>query len=198
MNIKHLHIKQQAFTLIELIVGIAVVGILTAVALPSLGQFSVGLRVEGEISELNRLILITRNTAISSGNTTTICPLDSSTNTCTDQWDAQISVFEDLNGNGVFNPPAAGSTVGDIIIKVKDAINTSDQLQFSGGTSLIYSPRGNLTGNTADNTFSYCPAGYTDESKGIVVSALGRPYVSQDLDGDGDDEDRAGNAISCS
>ena len=196
MNIKYLNIKQRAFTLVELIVTIAIVGILAVIAFPNLNQFAVGLKVEGEISELNRLILITRNTAISSGNTTTMCPLVS--NNCVNQWDKEISVFEDLNGDGVFNPPAAGSTIGDVVIRVKDSININDKLQFSGGSSLIYSPQGNLTGSTANSTFSYCPNGYTDESKGIVISALGRPYTSQDLDGDGNDEDREGNNITCS
>jgi prepilin-type N-terminal cleavage/methylation domain-containing protein len=196
MSFTHLDRKQRGFTLVELIVGIAIVGILAALSLPSLGRFTTGSRVEGEILELHRLLLITRNSAVTSGNRTTICPLVS--NVCTNQWDQEISVFEDINGDGTFQASAVAGTPGDVIIRVKAAINSSDNLQFSNGTSLTYSPSGSLVGGAANNTFSYCPAGYSDESKGVVVSALGRPYITIDEDNDGLDEDREGTDITCS
>lgn len=194
MGIKYLNKKHHGFTLIELLVGIAIVGILVTIALPSLSRFVVGMRVENEMSELHRLLLITRNTAISSGNRTTICPLVS--NACVNDWTKEISVFEDINGNGEFNPPPAGSTIGDALIKVKSPIKSSDTLQFTGGISVTYAPTGQLTGGAA-NTFSYCPNGYSDESKGIIMSILGRPYISRDSDGDGFDEDRNNVQITC-
>ncbi|WP_426360010.1 pilus assembly FimT family protein [Pseudocolwellia sp. HL-MZ19] len=56
MSIKNLKKKQQAFTMVELLVGISVVAILAAVALPSLNSFTVSMRVDNEISELHRLL----------------------------------------------------------------------------------------------------------------------------------------------
>jgi len=180
--------KQKAFTLIELIIGIAIVGILTTIAMPSLSRFSVGLKVDGEISELHRLILLTRNAAINTGNNVVICPLDEGT--CVSQWDKEISVFEDVNNDGIFNDE-------DIILKVKAEISSNDKLQFSGNNSLVYTPRGNLLGGNGDSTFSYCPSGYNDEAKAIILSALGRPYISRDGNDDGYDEDRQNNNITC-
>ncbi|MCW8832485.1 MAG: prepilin-type N-terminal cleavage/methylation domain-containing protein [Colwellia sp.] len=72
---------QQGITIIELMVSIAVLGIITAIAMPSLNQFLAGMRVDNEISQLHRLILSTRNTAVSKELNVTLCPLDN-TNTC--------------------------------------------------------------------------------------------------------------------
>lgn len=190
MNIKLLSIKQKAFTLIELLIGIAIIGILALIALPSLGQFTVGLRVDSEMSELHRLILTARNTAINTGNSTIICPIVS--NVCANEWDKEISVIEDVDGSGDF-------TAGDIIIKVKAPINGSDQLISIGNLNLLrFSPTGILSNSANDTNFNYCPSGYTEQSKGITVSPLGRPYISQDTDDDGYDEDWNGNNITCS
>ena len=82
--------KLNGFTIPELMIGIAIVGILTTIALPQINDFTVSLRVDREISELNRLILTARNGAINSGNNVIICPLSPK---CSANWHNKISVF---------------------------------------------------------------------------------------------------------
>ena len=88
---------KQGFTLVEVIVAIAVVGILSAIALPSMGDFLVKMRVDNEISEMQRLLLTARNIAINTGKNTTVCPL--SGKNCTSNWQNKISVFTNSKYN---------------------------------------------------------------------------------------------------
>lgn len=189
MGIKHLNKKQRAFTLVELLVGIAIVAILAAVAMPSLNRFIVNMRVDNQVSELNRLLLIARNTSVNTSQNVVICPIIEET--CTDDWTKQISVFIDTNQNNDFD-------AGEEIIRVKSALNNKDKFQYSGGAALIYNSLGNLPINNSTFQFSYCPNGYDDESKGIDIAVSGRAYISQDSDGDGYDEDRSNSKITCS
>lgn len=166
--------------------GIAIAGILTAIALPKLSDFTVGLRVDSEISELKRLLLTARNSAINSGSNVIICPLSPK---CSTNWHNEISVFIDNNLDGDYD-------INDTIVKIKPAIKSIDKLQY-GQNSLIYTPSGTLAANPAVSPFSYCPGDHTDKSRGIVVSASGRSYATSDTNKDGIDEDRNGNVITC-
>ncbi len=177
---------QNGFTVVELLVGISIVGILTAMALPSFSNFITELRVNNEISELNRLILTARNNAVNSGNNVIICPLSPK---CTNNWHKEVSVFMDNNNDGDYD-------AADTIIKVKSAIQSGDKLQYAKN-SLIYTPSGTLSGGAAGTPFNYCPHGATDKSRGIIVSASGRSYVTSDTDSDEKDEDRNNNEITC-
>jgi type IV fimbrial biogenesis protein FimT/type IV fimbrial biogenesis protein FimU len=179
--------KNRGFTVTELLVGIAITGILATLAVPKLSEFTVGLRVDSEISELNRLLLTARNSAINSGSRVIICPLSPK---CSANWQQEISVFIDNNNDGDYD-------ANDTIVKVKAAIPNNDKLQYAQN-SLIYTPSGNLSATPTTSPFSYCPGSNTDKSRGIVVSASGRSYVTSDIDSDGIDEDRNGNAITCS
>ena len=180
---------KQGFTLIELMVAIAVVAILTAIALPSMNNFLVKMRVDNEISEMQRLLLTARNIAINTGRNTTVCPL--SGGACSNNWQDEISVFT----NGV-NTLATNNTFAapDELVKVKDAIQTGDQLLYALN-SIIYTPDGRLL--TASANFSYCPQNDSDSARGIDISLSGRSYTSSDTDNDGKDEDRNGNEIVC-
>ncbi|WP_077341566.1 GspH/FimT family pseudopilin [Pseudocolwellia agarivorans] len=187
MRIKN--IKQKAFTLVELLVGISVISIITIIALPSLSKFVIDMRVDNQISELYRLLNIARNASVNSGQNVVICPLVA--NTCTNDWTREISVFINTVNDNTLDLPA------DEIVRVKSALSNNDRFQYSGGASLTYNALGNLTSNTAEDTFSYCPEGVPDASRGIIISISGRAYISQDNNNDGIDEDRNNNPITC-
>jgi prepilin-type N-terminal cleavage/methylation domain-containing protein len=196
MYIKHSKSKQRAFTLVELLVGVSIVAILAAVVLPSLNRFVVSMRVDNQISELHRLLLIARSSAVNSGRDVVICPIVSGS--CTNDWTQEISVFIDFNQNNDFDL-AAGANPTDEVIRVKSAVNNdSDRFQYTGGASLTYNSLGNLPANNNEFIFSYCPEGFTDESRGITVAISGRAFISQDDNNDGLDENRNNDNITCS
>ncbi|MFT6987855.1 MAG: type IV fimbrial biogenesis protein FimT [Psychromonas sp.] len=181
---------KQGFTLIELIIAIAIVAILSVIALPSMSDFLVKMRVDNQITEMQRLLLTARNMAINTGKNTTVCPL--SGGACTNNWHNEITVF--TNGDNDYDEYKAPS---DEFVKVKEAIKSGDKLQFPH-TSLIYKPSGQLLTPTIASTFKYCPKDQADRSRGIDVSISGRSYISSDTDNDGKDEDRSSNEIVCS
>lgn len=186
--------NKQGFTLVELMVAIAVVAILSAIALPSMSNFLVKMRVDNEISEMQRLLLTARNMAINTGKYTTVCPLDASGGCSADMWQDEISIFTNeintlANGN-VF-------AANDELVKIKEAIKSGDKLEFTD-ESVIYTPSGRILTPTVTRIFSYCPKGEPDRSRGIDISISGRSYTSSDTDKDDKDEDRNGNEIVCS
>jgi type IV fimbrial biogenesis protein FimT/type IV fimbrial biogenesis protein FimU len=183
--------KSSGFTLTELIIGIAIVGILTAIAVPSMSTFLVQSRVDNEISEIHRLILNARNNAINSGKNVTLCPLDGTT--CGTNWQNELSVF--VNSDNTVANNIVFDKDDESIIKVKAKISSGDTLAFSDGI-IIFSPTGRLVsgGNSA---FSYCPKNKGDLSRGVEISLSGRVYATGDTDNDGKDENRNSTEVSC-
>ena len=181
----------KGFTFIELMVTVAIMGIVTAMAMPSLTEFVVKMRVDNEVTELHSLTLLAKNYAVNSEEVVTMCPL-ASNNSCSDNWENEVTVFIDVNGNNIYE-----SANNDAIIKVKSAIKDGDVLQFPR-TSVNYAPTGRLTGGLTNGTFEYCPQNYPNLSRGVVLFRSGRAYLSTDSNNDGKEENRSGGVISCS
>jgi type IV fimbrial biogenesis protein FimT len=187
--------KQNGFTMIELIVGIAILGIITAVALPSLNQFLVTMRIDNETSQIHRLVLSARNSAINMERNVTLCPLNN-VKTCTNAWGGELSVFIDLNNNNTYEPADPGDPPNEILLKVKPAIQNNDTLTYAGFNRITFAPTGQLSA-ALNSTFIYCPQGFNDLGRAVFLSTSGRAYQSSDVDNDGKDEDRNGNEIAC-
>ncbi|ASP48921.1 GspH/FimT family pseudopilin [Cognaticolwellia beringensis] len=183
--------RVKGFTITELLIGIAIVGILTAIAGPSLGQFIVQSRVDNEISELHRLILSARNSAINSGRNVTLCPLSGTS--CSTNWQNELSVF--INSDNTLANNNTFVSANEELIKVKGNISTGDTLQFSQNI-IVFAPTGRLVAGGNGN-FSYCPQDNNDLSRGVEISLSGRVYATSDTDNDGKDENRNGTEVSC-
>ena len=183
--------QQVGMTLLELMTSIAITSILTVIAVPNMGDLVVQLRVNDEISMLHRLLLITRNSSINSGERAIMCPLTSG-GKCTTDWHKELSVFIDSNNNQSFD-----SASDEKIIVTKQAIKVGDFLLYGKGrTKVTYHPSGHLSG-LSNGTFRYCPLNYKDKSRAIVVARSGRTYASSDIDNDGKDETRMNKEIVC-
>ena len=105
-------------------VSISIISILLTITLPNLDHFIVRLIVDNEITSLHRLILITRNHAINTGQDVTMCPLDTK-NQCNTNWHGSIGVFIDGNNNKTLD-----LTENEILIRTKDPIKLGDTLIY--------------------------------------------------------------------
>ena len=180
----------KGFTIVELMVTIAIAGILATIAMPNLSEFLVRMRVDNELTELHRLLLTARNSAINTGLNTTICPLNTATpQTCTNNWGNDISVF--TNTTAITNIMDGTDT----LIKIKAAVKTNDVLTLTNAGAIVYTPTGRTLTNNANN-FIYCPNGHSGESNGIVISTSGRSYIGTE-NASSQYVDRNNNVFTC-
>jgi type II secretory pathway pseudopilin PulG len=172
-------------------ITVAIVIILTSIALPNLKGFLIENRVDNEVSELHRLLLAARNTAINESRNVTVCPLNADRDNCTNlnNWSGIIGVIYFVNG-----------AQESFIVRQKDAIKEDDRLIFQFN-SLTYNSRGQLVINIANPPpvaiFSYCPKNHDNYARGIEVSISGRSYITVDQNNNGIDQVRAGGNIVC-
>ena len=183
---------KNGFTLIELMVTIGLAAIISTIALPNFTAFTTKIRVDNEISQLYRLLLLARNTAVNYQQNVVVCPLNNASE-CTSDWHKEISVFIDDNNDKKFTPSAE-----EIIIRIKDEIKIQDKLEYGlGRTQILFEATGRTHGWGANGTFKYCAKEGKEFSRGIVVSTSGRFYSTSDINNDGIDEVRSGKKIKC-
>ena len=105
--------NQTAFTIIELLVTLSILGVLLAIALPNLRDFIVSNRLSSQVNGFVGLLNYARSEAIARNQPVLVCAKRLADNECvtTDSWAPfETQVFVDVDGNNSWS-------TGDILLK---------------------------------------------------------------------------------
>lgn len=159
--------KSSGFTLLELIITVGIIGVVTAIAIPSVGVYVKNDRLTTNINTLVSHLAFARNEAITQSQQVVLC-ISTNTTSCTGtNWAQGWIVFSDLNGNGVVN---SGS---DTVLRAYQALGSNNTLTSTAiATQVIYDNRGFTS--TPAGTFSLCDDRGVSNIKAIAISNTGR------------------------
>jgi type IV fimbrial biogenesis protein FimT len=173
-----LQVKKQTrgFSMVELLVVLAIVGIMTAVAMPSYRAVSNSIRVSTEINGLMGDLQFTRAEAIKQGATVTTCASANGTScSASTTWDTGWIVFSDSNGNATVDS-------GETILRKQKSISATDSFTADNSISAItFDRQGFVDGLTVSTvTMTLKPLNTTTTwTRCIAIGKIGRLVVQQ-------------------
>lgn len=171
--------KMKGITLIELIVVLAITGIIAVSAIPSFYSLIEKSRGESAINKVSNAVTLTRITAIKSSSIATLCPSNDNY-TCNKDWSSGMIVFVDHNGDRKINAK-------DELIRVFSHFPEGSSIiwkAFQNKPYLQYSSTG-FTKNQ-NGTFTYCPKSKElTQAKMLIINRAGRQRIAKDNNGDG-------------
>jgi len=162
---------QAAFTLLELLVTLAIAAILLLTAAPALQQFSWRQHMRAAVGNLHNDLLAARSEAVFGDVSVVACPGDPARG-CADSsdWSHGWIVFPDLNGDRQHQPAERVVRTGQVFEKL--GIFSS-----SGRRSIRFLPDGSAPGS--NGTIGFCGLGGPALARKLVISNIGR--IRRDL-----------------
>lgn len=162
------HSRQNGFTLLELLVTVAIASILMAIAVPGFTAFIRSNRAEVQSSSLINAINYARSEAVKRGTTVRITPLVAGS------WEDGWRVWSDENNDASF----AGA---DIELQIYPAF-TGEASLTSAATQLVFDRFGNSVGVSPGNSVAFAYSVGTDYcslARQISVNHLGRAIIQR-------------------
>jgi type IV fimbrial biogenesis protein FimT len=176
----------RGFTLLELLMVVAIGAIVLAIGIPSFMDLIARNRVTTQVNELIANLQVARSEAVKRRVRVTLCP-DSSGDAenpdCLeqDEWHTGYILFADEDGDG---EPAAA----ELLRIVEGSENAPVTITGNhNGNQITFDAEGASRGNPG--TFTVCDGSERAPAKAVIVSRTGRPRVS--------DTDGEGNALVC-
>ena len=182
--------NQRGMTLIELILVIAIIGLLFNISLPAFDNFVNRSKLYSELSQLRGTLQLARKTAVTQSKKVTLCPTTDG-QTCSRGWSDGYMAFVDGNQDRKFN-------AGDQLLTWHALQEERISLRFRafGRTSSLQWMQTGIT-NHQNGTFEICFKEKSRLSRALVITKAGRIRPSSDADGDGIHENASGNNINC-
>ena len=159
------------FTLIELMVTIAIIGIVALFGIPAFGDFVLNNRIRGQTSDFLVQLKHARSEAMRTATRVTVCP-GTAGGCAGSNWENGWVVFNDTNANATLDS-------GEAVIGIGAALDGDNTLRSSAfATYISFRHDGSSTsiaGSGLAGSFALCDSrGYGDKAQAIAVSASGR------------------------
>jgi type IV fimbrial biogenesis protein FimT len=162
--------KQTGFTLIELMVTIAVLGITLSIAIPNFQNAVLNSRITAQANQLMTTLNYARSEAVKRAAPVTVCSTDGG-GVCagTKDWSTGWLVFADANGDGTVD-------AGEVVLRVWPALKSGNTLS-AGNQRITFTAAGFATG--FNDTFQMCDERGKADARSIIINAMGRSYVKK-------------------
>ncbi len=184
---KRLHcLKCDGFNLLELMVVVAIVGILTGIGVPSLTHLIESAQTDNAQSTLRKAIATTRSLALSQRGVATLCPDER----CAGEWSDGYLLFADKNNNARLDDEET------IYQRFRNNDKTIIEWRGSGKANYL---KFSSTGVARQfGRFHLCPKnGKPSNARAMVLNRQGRLRIYQDRDKNGVVEDVNGQEPEC-
>ncbi len=178
--LQHKHSLGGGFTLIELMIVLAVLAIVLTLSAPSMMRLVRGAQVQAEIQRLQLALNLARTEAVSRNRRVVLCPsryLAGGELSCDGDFSNGWLVFSDDSNPEQFDPAR------DELIRAFDALPDGFRVTNRSGLNpvsreLMYYPDGATRQNL---TLMVCPpGGLAMSSLSLVINRVGRPRVARD------------------
>lgn len=163
--------KHTGFTLIELMVTIAVLGILLSIAIPSFQNMVLNSRITAQANQAITALNYARSEAIKRAAPATVCSTNNGTACAgSTNWSTGWMVFADADGDGTVD-------AGEAVLRVWPALGGSNTLTAGARVRVTFTATGFATG--FNDTFRLCDSRGKDHARAIIINAMGRSYVEK-------------------
>ena len=161
--------KKSGFTLLELLITVALISILAAFAIPSMRSFSQNDRLTTNINTMIGHLAYARSEAVKRHAQVSIC-ISNDTVGCTGgNWEDGWIVYVDADANGTFD----AATLNEDILRVNQALDGNNNFTPTAAYTfqVTYDNRGFVT---STGGFLLCDGRTGDFGKTITISNTGR------------------------
>ncbi len=168
---KKLHARRDGFTLVELMVTLAVLAIIVGIGVPGFRDLIAPSRMQAYVSLYTQAIQTARHIAVNRNRTVSLCELDAQKR-CTGRWGPQLDLFFDEERDGVLQND------NDTIMRVDMSTAAPMQVAWRGfGQSRFLSVRGNGA-YRQNGRFTFCATDKPeDPGRALVINVTGRSRV---------------------
>ena len=161
--------KNSGFTLLELLITVAIISIVMAIAVPSMTSFTQNDRLTTNINTLIGHLAYARSEAVKRSQQVSICSSNNAT-TCTGgNWQDGWIVYIDADGDNSF-------TAGEEVLRAQQALEGANTLTTAIGTQVTYDYRGFVNAASVGN-FQLCDGRSGPHGKTIRISTTGRVRI---------------------